>query len=39
MIKYKRYCKRCGDLFEANSKYGRFCYKCFKRKLNLWEKK
>jgi rRNA maturation endonuclease Nob1 len=27
---YKRYCKRCGDIFTTQSKYANFCEKCHK---------
>jgi|TARA_R100000049_G_C1916432_1_gene62602 uncharacterized C2H2 Zn-finger protein len=27
-MKYKRFCKRCGEIFNTNKKYARFCEEC-----------
>ena len=27
--KYKRYCKSCGCVYTASSRYSRVCYNCF----------
>ena len=28
--KYRRFCKRCGEIFQTEAKFGKICSKCSK---------
>ena len=38
---YKKICRRCSDIYETGSKFGRICPKCnrqYKDSKNFWRK-